>query len=167
MFYLAKQTKASAEQTHAAADQTHAATEQTKISNAVAAVSANDMVLRSLREVHILMLERPGIRGYFYADKPLPEQADERDEIITIAELLADVMSSGVHVHEKVPDSASAAPWADYCRHTVENSPVLRDLLQAHPTWWPHLTAVLPASLVHAGSGGGGRTAIPTPVGEG
>lgn len=132
IFYLAKQTKAG--------------TEQTKINNAVAAVSANDMVLRSLRDVHLLMLERPGSRAYFYADKPLPEQPENRDEIITIAELLADVMTSGIHVHESVPDSTSAGPWTDYCCQTLENSPVLRDLVRTHPTWWPLLVPLLPAN---------------------
>lgn len=146
VFYLAKQTKAAAEQTRAAAEQTRAATEQTRISNAVAAVSANDMVLRSLREVHILMLERIGSRGHFYDSKPLPEQSDERDAIVTIAELLADVMSSGIHVHQKIPDSTSTEPWEEFCRGTLESSPVLCDLVRAHPSWWPNLPALLPVN---------------------
>ncbi len=131
VLYLARQTKAAAE--------------QTRTSNAVAAVSANDMVLRALREVHVLMLERPGSRAYFYGGKPLPEQPGQQDEIITIAEMLADVMSSGVHVHETVPDSTSAEPWADYCRHVLENSHVMSDLVRARPAWWPNLVALLPA----------------------
>ncbi|MFG2512907.1 hypothetical protein [Streptomyces sp. NPDC048584] len=129
------------------ARQTRAAAEQAKISNAVAAVSANDMALRALREVHLLLLERPGSRAYFYAGKPLPEQPghqDERDAITTIAELLADVMSSGLVVHDKVPDSTSAQPWTDYCRHTLDSSPVMRDLVRAHPAWWPPLARLLP-----------------------
>ncbi|MBR8641884.1 hypothetical protein KEF29_27545 [Streptomyces tuirus] len=146
VFYLARQTKAAAEQTRAAAEQTRAAAEQTMISNAVAAVSANDMVLRSLREVHVLMLERPGSRAYFYGDRPLPEESSRRDEILTIAELLADVLSSGIHVHSCVPGSASAEPWADYCRHVLGSSRVLRDLVRAHPGWWSNLTALLPSS---------------------
>lgn len=138
MFYLARQTKAAAEQTRAAA-------EQTRISNVVAAVSANDMVLRSLREIHILILERPGAREYFCADKPLPEGQEEREQIVTIAELLADVMSTGVHVHECVPGSTSAEPWADYCRQTLAVSPVLRDVIREHPMWWPDLEGFLPS----------------------
>lgn len=143
MLYLARQTKA-------AARQTQIAVEQATVSNVVAAVSANDTVLGSLREVHILMLEREGVREYFYGGKPLPGTGPEREAVITLAELLADVMSSGVHVHERVPESGSAGPWGDYCRHTVENSPVLRHLLRTHPTWWPHLISVLPDSLLRA-----------------
>ncbi|MCX4912054.1 hypothetical protein [Streptomyces sp. NBC_00687] len=143
MLYLAKQTKA-------AARQTQVAMEQAKVSNVVAAVSANDTVLGSLREVHVLMLEREGVREYFYGGKPLPGTGPEREAVLTLAELLADVMSSGVHVHARVPDSGSTGPWGDYCRHTVENSPVLRHLLRAHPTWWPPLMSILPDSLLRA-----------------
>lgn len=145
MFYLAKQTKAAAEQTRAAAEQTRAATDQVRISNAVAAVSANDIVLRSLREVHVLMLERPGTREYFYAGRPLPTTSGDREPVITIAELLADVMTSGLHVHEQVPGSLSAGAWTAYCRHTLRTSPVLRELVREHPTWWPHLPGLLPS----------------------
>ncbi|MET7294303.1 hypothetical protein ABZS79_19605 [Streptomyces griseoloalbus] len=126
------------------ARQTKAAAEQARIGNAMAAVSANDMALRSLREVHLLMLERPGSRAYFYADEPLPERPEERDEIVTIAELLADVMCSGVHVHQQVPGSTSAEAWDDYCRATLATSPVLRERVRAHPEWWPQLVALLP-----------------------
>lgn len=146
MFYLAKQTKAAVEQTRAATEQTRAATEQTRISNAVAAVSANDMVLRSLREVHVLMLQHPGSRGCFYDGKPLPEEADERDAIVTIAELLADVLSSGMHVHSEIPDSTSAEPWEAYCRHMLESGPVLQDLVRTHLEWWTYLPDLLPAN---------------------
>ncbi|WP_433527282.1 hypothetical protein ACQPZ2_22025 [Nocardia pseudovaccinii] len=137
VIYLAKQTSAVAEQTRVGA-------EQTKISNAMAAVSANNTVLSAVREVHLLMLERPGSRRYFYGDEPLPEQQDERDEILTIAELLADVMSSGIHTHKQIPDSNSAEPWDHYCCSTLRSSPALRDLVRDHPTWWPYLPPLLP-----------------------
>ncbi|MDR6980797.1 hypothetical protein J2X68_007539 [Streptomyces sp. 3330] len=143
MLYLANQTKA-------AAQQTSVAIEQGRMSNSMAAVSANDSVLRSLREVHILLLERPGTREYFYGGKPLPDAGTERETVLTLAELLADVMTSGIHVHQRVPDSESAGPWADYCRHTVENSPVLRHLLRTHPTWWPPLLLLIPDHLLQA-----------------
>ncbi|WP_151775730.1 hypothetical protein [Streptomyces abyssomicinicus] len=96
------------------------------------------------------MLERQVTRDYFYGGKQLPDTREERETVLTLGELLNDVMSSGVHVHERIPDSESAGPWAEYCRHTVENSPVVRHLLQAHPTWWPHLMSVLPDHLLEA-----------------
>ncbi|WP_431969042.1 hypothetical protein [Nocardia sp. bgisy134] len=135
--YLAKQTRTVAEQTRAVAG-------QTEISNATAAVAANNAVLSALREVHLLMLERPGSRRYFYGNKPLPEQREQRDEILTIAELLADVMTSGIHTHNQIPNSNSAEPWDHYCRATLRSSPALRDLVGDHPTWWPHLSPLLP-----------------------
>ncbi|MFE5207976.1 hypothetical protein [Streptomyces sp. NPDC056600] len=125
---------------------------QTKVSNAVAAASANDAVLRSLREVHVLMLERQVTRDYFYGGRQLPDTGEERETVLTLGELLNDVMSSGVRVHAQIPDSGSSGPWAEFCRHTVENSPVVRRLLQAHPTWWPSLMGVLPDNFSEAGA---------------
>lgn len=137
LIYLARQTRAVAGQTRAVA-------KQTEISNAVAAVSTNTTVLGALREVHLMILERPGARRYFYDGVPVDEQHPRRDEIITIAELLADVLSSGIHAHSQVPDSSSSEPWNHYCRYLLRNSPVLHDLVRAHPDWWTHLPELLP-----------------------
>lgn len=137
IFYLAEQTRAVAAQGRVAA-------EQAKIGNAMAAISANETALSALREVHLLLLERPGSRRYFYEDEPLPEQQGERDEILIIAESLADVLCSGIHTHKIIPDSGSAEPWDHYCRDTLRTSPVLRDLVRAHPTYWPFLEPLLP-----------------------
>lgn len=137
VLYLARQTKEAARQTGASVD-------QVAISNTVAAASANGMVLRSLREVHTLMIGRENMRAHFYGGRPLPETGVERDDVLTIAEMLCDVMSSATLVHEQTPGSQSAAPWADYCRHTVSTSPAIAGLLREHPEWWPALLAVLP-----------------------
>lgn len=130
MLYLAQQTKA--------------ATEQAKISNAVAGVTANDSVLTACREVHLLMLERPGMRQYFYGNEPCLADDQSRDEVVTIAEMLADVMNLGIVTHRNVPDSESVEPWRNYCESTLRSSPVLRELIQDHPQWWPDLPALAP-----------------------
>lgn len=106
MFYLARQTRT-------ATRQTVVAVEQAKVSNAVAAAAANDTVLRSLREVHAMMLQHEGMRAYFYGDKPLPGDGAERERVLTLGELLADVLASGVHVHERIPDSESLRPMGE------------------------------------------------------
>jgi hypothetical protein len=132
IFYLAKQTQAAAE--------------QGRISNAVAGVTANDTVLGACREVHLLILERPGARRYFYGNEPCPAGASDHEEIGTIAEMLADVMNMGIVTHRKVPDSASAGPWSSYCQNTLASSPVLRELIAAYPDFWPDLPALAPQS---------------------
>ncbi|MFF0087216.1 hypothetical protein ACFYR1_47365 [Streptomyces canus] len=137
------------------AQQTKAATEQAKIGNAMAGVTANDSVLGALREVHLLMLERPGIRRYFYGDQPCGVQDESRDDVVTIAELLADVMNIGIVTHKQVPDSESAAPWRHYCESTLRSSPVLRELIREHPLWWP--------DLVPLGDGLNGQQPPPEP----
>ncbi|MGV9677235.1 hypothetical protein ACWDSJ_18315 [Nocardia sp. NPDC003482] len=141
VFYLARQTKAVAEQSRAGI-------EQARISNVMAAISANNTVLGALREVHMLMLRRPGTRRYFYENQPLPKRHDARDEIVTIAEALADVLCIGIHAHLRIPASESALPWNDYCRTVIGTSPVLRELVREHPTYWPYLPPLLPESTL-------------------
>jgi hypothetical protein len=138
LIYLARQT-------HAVAGQTREVAEQTRIGNAMAALSANTTVLGSLREVHLLILDRPGARRYFYDGEPLPEQQEQRDALITIAELLADVLATGLLAHSEIPGSASAQPWDRYCRHLLQSSPVLRDRVRDQPSWWPPLSELLPS----------------------
>lgn len=127
------------------AGRTGAAAEQTGIGNAVAAVPANDTALRAVREVRLLRLERPGTRGHFSAGRPLPEDPEERDGAVTIAELPADVLGHGVPLRRNVPGSDSAAPWTACRRHLLAAGPVLRDLVRERPERWPELVTLLPA----------------------
>ena len=139
IFYLARQTKAVVEQARAA----H---EQVESSVRAAAVSANDTVLGALRQIHLLMIERPALRPYFYGSRPCPPQDDPLcPVVVTVGELLADIMNQGIVTHRANPQSTSADPWNDYCQTTLASSPVLRELIAAHPKWWPDLPALCPA----------------------
>ncbi|MET8169792.1 hypothetical protein ABZT34_37080 [Streptomyces sp. NPDC005329] len=137
IFYLAKQTKAAVEQAKAAHQQVESGIR-------MAAVAANDTVLGALREIHLLMIERPALRPYFYGGKPCPENDPLCAEVVTVGELLADIMNQGIVTHEANPQSTSADPWDDYCRTTLASSPVLRELIATHPKWWPDLPARCP-----------------------
>jgi hypothetical protein len=137
IFYLAKQTKAAVEQAKAAHQQVESGIR-------MAAVAANDTVLGALREIHLLMIERPALRPYFYGGESCPENDPLRAEVVTVGELLADIMNQGIVTHEANPQSGSAEPWEDYCRTTLASSPVLRELIAAHPKWWPGLPARCP-----------------------
>lgn len=137
IFYLARQTGA-------AVEQAKAAHKQVETGLAMAAAAANDTVLGALREVHLLMIERPALRAYFYGGAPCPQDGRLHDEVVTVGELLADVMNQGIVTHEANPGSRSAAPWEDYCRSTLASSPVLRELIARHPAWWPDLPDLCP-----------------------
>ncbi len=90
------------------------------------------------------MIERPALRLYFYGGKSCPENDPLCAEVVTVGELLADVMNQGIVTHETNPQSTSAAPWDDYCRTTLASSPVLRELIAVHPKWWPRPRCPLP-----------------------
>ncbi|MBC7271798.1 MAG: hypothetical protein H5T76_24340 [Streptomyces sp.] len=137
IFYLARQTKAAVEQARAAHKQVESGIR-------VAAVSANDTVLGALREIHLLMIERPALRAYFYGGQSCPEDDPLCPVVVTVGELLADTMNQGIVTHRASPESNSADPWEDYCRTTLASSPVLRQLIAAHPKWWPDLPDLCP-----------------------
>ncbi|MET7855063.1 hypothetical protein [Streptomyces avermitilis] len=138
IFYLARQTKAAVEQARAAHKQVESGVR-------AAAVSANDTVLGALREIHLLMIERPALRPYFYGGRSCPGDDPLGPVVVTVGELLADIMNQGIVTHRANPESTSADPWNDYCRTTLASSPVLRELIAAHPKWWPDLPALCPA----------------------
>ncbi|WP_405727192.1 hypothetical protein OG607_24235 [Streptomyces sp. NBC_01537] len=134
------------------ARQTGADTKQAEISNGLAGVAANETVLTALREVHVLLIEHPGLRKYFYAEEEegeaaeCPEEEDAKSRVMTIAELLLDVLCSGVDTHRKVPNSNSKEPWEAYCRQMLRVSPVVRGLVRRNPAFWPLLVELLPPS---------------------
>jgi len=88
------------------------------------------------------LVERPGLRKYFYdgvhppADEPLVAQ---------ITEMLADAVNYGCQILGDLPfASAGMAGWEDYGRYLIANSPAFSALVHDQPEWYPELVALLP-----------------------
>lgn len=119
--------------------QTRAIARQTAISNAIAGVSALNTVLSSLREVYMVFIDHPELRPYFYGGQGMPRSRRLRRQVNTVAEMLADVLESGLLQYRLAPASESSEIWEDYCRHMLAQSPALCELARKYPEWWPEL----------------------------
>jgi hypothetical protein len=119
--------------------QTRAVARQTAISNAIAGVSALNTVLSSLREVYMVFIDHPELRPYFYGGREMPRSRRLRRQVSTIAEMLADVLESGLLQYRLVPASESFEIWENYCRYMLARSPALHALARKYPEWWPEL----------------------------
>src|ERR1700722_7013262 len=82
--------------------QTRAAAEQTKISNAIARASIISNQSSSVRQVLSLFVEHPELRQYFYESKRLPVNRQRRVRIISVAEILGDILEDGLVVNNNI-----------------------------------------------------------------
>ncbi|MEV6175173.1 hypothetical protein AB0L99_44155 [Streptomyces sp. NPDC051954] len=101
-----------------------------------------DQCLNSLRDIYFKMMEYPGLRKHFYEDVPCPSDEVECERVQLMAEAMADVLETGLMATRRIPETESFDDWRDYCRFILERSPVLRDLTDEHPMWWPELRQV-------------------------
>ncbi|GAB7104475.1 hypothetical protein JCM4814A_27890 [Streptomyces phaeofaciens JCM 4814] len=124
------------------AKQTRDVSEQVRASNTLNATHGLDHTLQSLREIYFKMMEHPGARAYFYDNKPCPEAGEERERVLLLAELFADMLTDGLNVTSRIPGTVSHEGWSDYCKFIRDNSPVMQSLINEHPNWWPGLAAL-------------------------
>jgi len=119
--------------------QTRAVAQQTKISNRISGVSAINETTAGLREVHLLFVADPGLRGYFYDGETYPRSKKDRDRVRTVAEQFLDVLEDGLCVHLLVPSSGSLEDWTTYCIDMLVGSKVLNSVVRERPKYWPEL----------------------------
>ncbi len=86
-----------------------------------------------------MFIEHPGMWRYFNENVPLPEEdTTERERANAIALAMANTLDHIVEhlTHMKCRTRYS---WCAYIEEVYEKSPVFRDLLDEHRTWWPGL----------------------------
>ncbi|MFI5836205.1 hypothetical protein ACIA5A_21275 [Micromonospora sp. NPDC051300] len=57
-------------------------------------------------------------------------------------QLLADVLECELQVAALLPDFRFAHSWYQWPAHMLEQSPVLVEVVDGHPGWWPALHAL-------------------------
>jgi hypothetical protein len=126
--------------------QTRANVQQAKISNDQAEVSNN--IARStvinnsssnLHQIFQILIERPELWPYFYESKDPPLRGYKRVRINVVAEILGDVFEDGLVAHSLIPTSRSSGDWVRYCRLVLTVSPIMNEVMQSNPDWWPEL----------------------------
>ena len=124
--------------------QTRAVAQQTRISNAIARASIISNESSSLRQVFSLFVEYPELRQYFYGSKLLPVNRHRRERIISVAEILGDILEDGLVVNNILPTVRFAERWPPFCTGFLTTSPALNELLRQHPEWRPLLRSLHP-----------------------
>lgn len=125
--------------------QTREVARQTRISNTLARASILDQYMVGLREVMGYLVDQPELRPYFYEGRALPARGRKRRQIITIAELLADVLEAAMVAVDVTVESASTdpnAPWTPYGKSMLRDSPAFTQVVRSQPDYWPRLNAL-------------------------
>lgn len=116
--------------------QTRAVARQTEISNAIASASVINNTTSSLRQILSLFVECPELRPYFYESKLPPSRGLKRIRILTVAEMLADILEEGLSVDRLVRTVRIYEEWPLYCADMLATSPALNEVMLQHPSWW-------------------------------
>lgn len=120
--------------------QTRELSKQTKINNAISITSTYAGCAQLMTGVHAPMLTNPALRPYFYDGKPCESDDENRQLILTMAELFADAAEFGLMAAKQ---AQGVAPLSHYQDYLLQNSPCLRNVVTAHPNWWPELATLL------------------------
>lgn len=115
---------------------------QTRIQNALAGASGLQVTIDALRAVMQNFVDYPELRAYFFDGTALPAADPVRAQVLTIADMLADVLESGLHATSVLPSNNSHEDWRQYGLHFMTQSPALSHIVTKHPDWWPLLSSV-------------------------
>lgn len=129
-------------QTRAVARQTVTLNRQTEIANSAAGVQVHDAAVGSLRTVLLQLARRPELRPYFYEMKPCPARNGRRRAVLSLAEVFADVLETGLAAQKWAPETGALINWRTYCQYLLVASPTLRDTVRQWPGWWPGLAQI-------------------------
>ncbi|RNH98549.1 hypothetical protein EEZ25_25900 [Micromonospora aurantiaca] len=150
--------------------QTREVAKQSRINNGIGSATALMEVNNLSRAWHDRLLENPPLRAYFFDRKPSAPTDTDRPVVITLAELLADVLERELQVAGLLPDFRFAHSWHRWPAHMLEQSPVLAEVVESHPDWWPTLHELWrstgesgPATVTHPLAGGVAATSTRVP----
>jgi hypothetical protein len=117
--------------------QTRQLVRQTKIRNGLASLGARYNSLERLHAVQRILIDDPGLRPYFYANKASPDvSTEEGARVLLVAEMIADAGDYGVMALEIMPTVDGYEGWRDYATFILANSPAVREVVSTHPKWY-------------------------------
>ncbi|TDB75585.1 hypothetical protein [Micromonospora sp. KC723] len=122
--------------------QTREVARQSRINNGIGSAAALMEMNNVSRAWHDRLLENPSLRPYFFDGRPCAPHHDDRQSVLTLAELLADVLECELQVAALLPDFHFAHSWYEWPAHMLKQSPVLAEVVECHPEWWPALRSL-------------------------
>ena len=127
--------------------QTRAVAQQAKINNVIASASVINNSTSALREVLSLFVEHPELRPYFYESRRAPSRGHKCKRIVTVAEILADILEEGLAVNLLMSTSRLSEEWPLYCADMLASSPALNEIVNQKPNSWKLLRALRPSVI--------------------
>jgi hypothetical protein len=90
-------------------------------------------------EVDRALIDYPEMRRYIGGGKRAPRKNKEkRERAMALSMALANALDHVV-LHLRFMDDEGQRAWRAYIAETYATSPVLRELLEDNPSWWPSL----------------------------
>ncbi|MEV4657268.1 hypothetical protein [Micromonospora sp. NPDC049301] len=119
--------------------QTREVARQSRINNGIGSATALVEVNNLIRAWHERLLEDPPVRSYFFDGKPATPDDVQRPKVLTLAELLADVLECNLQMASLLPAFDFAHSWHHWPAQMLQQSPALAEVVESHPDWWPTL----------------------------
>jgi hypothetical protein len=143
--FVGIQTRNLAKQVHTSNDALAVGAAQARIANNVSAVQAMEALSSSLQRVNLLFVEKPELRPYFYDKGEIPRDTELRNQVSALAEVMADYLETSLYTEDYLPDfyKENGKDLRNWIRFLREKSPVLIDVIETYPSWWPRLRLTL------------------------
>ncbi|SCG75872.1 hypothetical protein [Micromonospora coxensis] len=122
--------------------QTREVARQSRINNGIGSAAALMEINNISRAWHDRLLENPSLRPYFFDGRPSTPQDADRQRVLTLAELLADVLECELQVAALLPAFQFSHSWHQWPAYMLKQSPVLTEAVEGHPEWWPALRSL-------------------------
>jgi hypothetical protein len=120
--------------------QTRHLAKQTRTSNSIGATTALHDFVEVNHGWHERLVERPELRPYFFDQRACAPNDPNRERLLTLAEMLADVLDYDLHCARMMPTVDLFLGWHHWPRHMLSHSPILREVVERSPEWWPGLS---------------------------
>jgi hypothetical protein len=127
--------------------QSRAVARQTRIQNAIATAASARVSIQSLDAILQTFITNPDLRDYFYSQRACPPSGPLRAQVLTLAEMFADVLSASLYTTSLIPADNSYDAWLHYAKHLIFQSPALHEMIADNHEWWPRLAAALSGEL--------------------
>jgi len=88
-----------------------------------------------VHEIHQVILNDPQLRPFFYENRPLPDDEMLLNKVAVFSEMVLDFYELISHQKDFMPSDLFDS-WETYIKDLYRRSPVLKDHLHKHSTWY-------------------------------
>ncbi|MEU8421209.1 hypothetical protein AB0C15_10080 [Micromonospora sp. NPDC048835] len=119
--------------------QTREVARQSRINNCIGSANAILEINNVGQAWHGRILDDPALRPYFFEGRPCATDDPARRRVVTLAEGLADLLECNLQMAPLLPAFTYAHTWHLWPAQMLRQSPVLAEVVEGNPGWWPGL----------------------------